>query len=142
MTTACRTAVAVIKGFSKLLGFEEIESRLRERRWNLRVPARFEAVLAVGGVCTRMRGVDIGRHGAGLLSSEPLPVGREIYLRVPALGLMGFAEVRHCSCREPGSYRIGVQFRDRLHRDPAMGGFGGAVSFAPAGGVAWDGPAD
>jgi hypothetical protein len=63
------------------------------------------------------RGVDIHCGGALILATRPLAPESVIFLHVKNFGLMGFAQVRHCSARGVNLYAIGVEFPKPLMRD-------------------------
>ncbi len=63
-----------------------------------------------------VHGVNITSGGALLLATKPLPPESVVLLQVKSLGLMGFAQVRHCAERGVNSYAIGVGFPSPLMR--------------------------
>ncbi len=64
---------------------------------------------------TQSRGVNMSSAGAQVISAEPIPVGRPVYLHSKELQLMGSAIVRHCT--ERGSkFLIGLEFQGSLTR--------------------------
>src|SRR5512133_3023462 len=86
-------------------------------RRHVRIPAEFDATLSGDTFgMLYVTGVDANRDGAGVQSTTPLDIGTQVFLKIPSLALMGFANVKHCSPRGNG-YLLGLQFRERLVRD-------------------------
>jgi hypothetical protein len=81
-----------------------------------RVPTNPVAVLSGPQGTNGVRCVEISRGGATVMVEQPVEVGTLVFLRLPNLGLMGFAHVRHCRAEGEGQ-RIGLQFRDGLTRE-------------------------
>lgn len=91
-------------------------------RRHIRMPAEFEAILNGCFGTLYATAVDINRDGIGVKTTASLQAGTLIFLKLPSLGLMGFANVRHCSdCRE--GYYLGLKFREPLSRDRETDGF-------------------
>jgi hypothetical protein len=61
--------------------------------------------------------VDINCGGALMLATRPLAPGSVVFVHVKNFGLMGFAQVRHCTARGVNLYAIGVEFPKPLMRD-------------------------
>ena len=109
-----RKMLAVKRWINKLASLYE-ETDVRR---HIRIPAEFDATLSGDAFgMLYVTGVDANRDGAGVQSSTPLDIGTLVFLKIPSLGLMGFAHVKHCSPRGNG-YLLGLEFRERLVRDP------------------------
>jgi hypothetical protein len=91
-----------------------------EDRRHVRLPVNFAATIAGIFGSIEVTGVNAHRTGAGLQSPEALPLGTLVFLRISNLGLVGFGHVRHCSPRGNG-YLLGIQFRENLARERAVG---------------------
>lgn len=104
--------VMLKRWITKLVNLYEDE----DGREHVRVPADFEATLTGPFGTLRVTGVDAHRKGAGVQSPMPLEIGTLVFLKIGSLGLMGFAQVRHCSERD-GGYLLGLRFREALTRD-------------------------
>jgi hypothetical protein len=106
-------------------------------RRHLRLPAEFSAIMSGSFGMLPVIGVDANRGGAGVQSTEALPLGSLVFLRITSLGLMGFAHVRHCSRRADG-YLLGLQFRDALSRERQEAGAWNWRQLSQAGRPLWD----
>ena len=85
-------------------------------RFKVKSPVTLSWQDAAGKTKTlRARALDMSTVGARVESPEPLTPGSFTYLKAPELKLMGSAIVRHCIARGFG-YRIGLEFRNPLHR--------------------------
>jgi hypothetical protein len=81
-----------------------------------RLRAAFTGALSGPFGTVHVSGIDLNRNGAGVQSSQELPEGTLVFLRIADVGLMGFAHVRHCSPRNDG-YFLGLEFREGLSRE-------------------------
>ena len=64
-----------------------------------------------------VRGVNLNRFGALVVTREPLKPGALVYFDARSLRRMGMAQVRHCEPVWGGArYRIGLEFRGELMR--------------------------
>jgi len=86
-----------------------------ERRAYTRLKFRFKAFLDVNGHRFQVRGIDLHRGGAGIVSESPLPIGALTFVYAKPHGLMGWATVRWCS-RSSSQYHMGLEFRSPLMR--------------------------
>src|SRR5271157_1195698 len=91
--------------------------RYRDRRMEPRLKVPFEARISGDCGSRGARGVDIHSNGALILTTRPLAPGSMIFVHVRNFGLMGFAQVRHCTARRVNSYAIGVEFPKPLMQD-------------------------
>jgi hypothetical protein len=84
----------------------------REGRSQSRRSVDCEVVLSLrdnqGTRVIRARGVDLSDSGARVEASEPIPVGEQVFVRVPDFGVGGSACVRHCTKRG-AKYTIGLE---------------------------------
>ena len=81
-----------------------------DRRAEPRLKVHFLAQISGEVGSCEVRGVNITSGGALLLATKPLPPESVVLLQAKSLGLMGFAQVRHCAERGANSYAIGVGF--------------------------------
>jgi hypothetical protein len=88
-----------------------------ERRCDHRLQVHFDAKLSSESGSMQVRGVDIHRDGALVLTRLPLAPKSVVFVRLKTFGLMGFAQVRHCTKRGWWNYAIGVEFPASLMRD-------------------------
>jgi PilZ domain len=93
-----------------------------ERRDYRRVRAEFRATLS--GDCTHaaVRGMDVSRQGAKVIAEQTFTEGLLVFVRLIDLGLAGFAHVRRCEPLAEGGFAVGLEFRDKLHREHAEAG--------------------
>jgi len=92
-------------------------SAYSDRRAEPRLRVDFLAQISGESGLRWVRGVNITSGGALLLAAQPLPPQSMVLFHVKSLGLMGFAQVRHCAERGMNSYAIGVSFPSPLMRD-------------------------
>jgi hypothetical protein len=90
-----------------------------ERRSDRRLKVEFEAVLSDPSGSLQVRGVDIHRDGALVLSRLPFAPGSVVFVRLKSFELVGFAEVRHCAERGASAYALGLEFPSPLMREEA-----------------------
>jgi hypothetical protein len=90
-----------------------------DRRVNHRLKVHFEAKISRESGWMRVRGLNVHAEGALFMASEPLAPQSVVFVRLKSFGLMGFAQVRHCTDREPWGYAIGVEFPTPLMREEA-----------------------
>ena len=83
-------------------------------RRHARLRAEFTGALSGPFGTVHVAGIDLNRDGAGVQSSQELPEGTLVFLRIADVGLMGFAHVRHCSPRPGEGYFLGLEFREGL----------------------------
>ncbi len=88
-----------------------------DRRAEPRLRVHFLAQISGESGLRCIRGVNINGGGALLLTTHPLPTQSVVLFHVKSLGLMGFAQVRHCAARGVNSYAIGIGFPSPLMRD-------------------------
>jgi PilZ domain len=91
-----------------------------ERRSFPRPPLGFRATMKLqkrdGTTATlRVRGYDLTRLGAKVISNEPLPPGSVVFLELPGFNLMGVGHILHCTAHRL-KFRIGMEFRTPLMR--------------------------
>ena len=77
----------------------------------------FEAKVARESGWMRARGVNMHAEGAMVVASRPLKPQSVVFVRLKSLGLMGYAQVRHCTERWLGGYAIGMVFRAPLMQE-------------------------
>ncbi len=87
-----------------------------DKRDHRRVRADFGVTIELNGGALQARGVDASRQGMGIVSERPLPQGTLVFLQLTDADLGGFAHVRHCTSRPDGKFKLGLKFRDQLHR--------------------------
>jgi hypothetical protein len=93
-------------------------SRNSDRRGERRLKANFLAQISGESGSCRVRGLDISSNGALLLATRPFATQSVVFFHSKSLGLMGFAQIRHCSERRGvNGYAIGVEFPSPLMRD-------------------------
>jgi hypothetical protein len=72
--------------------------------------------LLINGKRCGIRGIDLNKSGARIVSRVPLSPGDRVFLHLGSARVMGWAEVRHCIQRRIFGYNIGVEFRGPLMR--------------------------
>ena len=90
----------------------------RERRSLMRIKLRCRGTLTVlGGPAADLSALcaNISDNGALVLVNQPLPLGLEAILNIPALKLVGVGRVRHCH-RKRLRYAVGLEFYGPLRR--------------------------
>jgi hypothetical protein len=91
--------------------------RYNDRRTERRLKVDFLAQISGESGSCGACGVNISSGGALLLAKEPLAPESVVFFHAKSLGLMGFAQVRHCSeRRRVNGYAIGVVFLSPLMR--------------------------
>ena len=111
-------------------------------RRHARLRAEFTGVLSGPFGTAQVAGIDLNRDGAGVQSTQELPEGTLVFLRIADVGLMGFAHVRHCSSRAGGGYLLGLEFREGLSRERSdEPGEWNLRSYARSATLVWDEPA-
>jgi hypothetical protein len=108
------------RGFRAATGSDWTENRrLRysDRRAEPRLKVSFEASISGDAGSRRARGVDIHCGGALILATRPLASGSLVFFHAKSFGLMGFAQVRHCTANGVNLYAIGVEFPKPLMQD-------------------------
>ena len=88
-----------------------------DRRAEHRLKVAFAVGIAGESGPRVARGVDINCGGALMLATRPLAPESVVFVHVKNFGLMGFAQVRHCTARGVNLYAIGVEFPKPLMRD-------------------------
>src|SRR5687767_9033808 len=101
------------------LGWTRGKSNHAERRTAERRQLHFDAQVTLSIGSLSVRGVNIHPTGLGVLSSRPLPEGSSVFVRIKSLGLVGFAQVRHCNPHGLFSYSIGLEFQSKPMRQDA-----------------------
>ena len=61
--------------------------------------------------------VDASPAGMGLISRRKFRAGHRVLIRLKELDLVTFASVRRCEARPDGTFRLGLQFLDKLRRE-------------------------
>jgi hypothetical protein len=84
-----------------------------------RLRVNYDAALFVRQRPIAVRGLDIHRDGAGVISKEPFSPDSVIFVHMKSFRLRGFAHVRHCTQRDKSSFVIGLEFRSPLMREEA-----------------------
>jgi hypothetical protein len=96
---------------------ENQESAYNDRRAEPRLKVFFEARISGDTGSRWVRGLDINSGGALILATRPAAPESVVFFHVKSLGLMGFAQVRHCTARGVNGYAIGLGFPAPLMRD-------------------------
>jgi len=91
----------------------------QERRFNHRLRVNYEGALFGPGRAIAVRGLDIHRDGAGVISKQPFAPGSVVFVHLKSFRLRGFAHVRHCTPQDASSYLLGLEFRSPLMREEA-----------------------
>ena len=91
--------------------------RYTDRRAETRLKVPFDVRIAGECGSRAARGVDIHCSGALILSTRPLVPESLVFFHAKSFGLMGFAQVRHCTARGVNLYAIGVEFPKPLMQD-------------------------
>ena len=139
MAAYLKRGLSVFVWILDALGISEMNEMLKERRWHIRLETDFDVLLTADAVRSKVRGVNIDKNGLGVVSHEPMFVGEKVFIRIPVSGVMGFAEVRHCSALRSAEYRVGLRFCERLVADNRTR-HDQCLTYSSAG--AWDEPAD
>jgi hypothetical protein len=113
-------AVSVVAWFLVRAKRARTHRIMEERRSFPRPPLGFRATLKVqkqdGTQETiRVRGYDLTRFGAKVISDYPLPPGTVVFLDLPTYHLMGVGHIVHCKARRL-KFSIGMEFRSQLMR--------------------------
>lgn len=92
----------------------------KDRRSFPRPPLGFRATLNLNSeegetIAYPVRGYDLTRFGAMVISKRPIPPGSVVVLDLPSYHLIGVGYVRHCKPRRNG-FSVGMQFRNPLMR--------------------------
>jgi hypothetical protein len=95
---------------------EKKRLRYSDRRAEPRLKVLFEARISSESGSRGARGVNLHCGGALLLTKQPLAPESVVFVHLKNFGLMGFAQVRHCTKRGV-YYAIGVEFPKPLMRD-------------------------
>lgn len=88
-----------------------------DRRYNHRLKMHFDAKISRKSGWMRARGVNMHAGGAMVVASRPVAPQSVVFVRLKSLGLMGYAQVRHCTERWLGGYAIGMTFRAPLMQE-------------------------
>lgn len=112
-------------------------SALADARRHPRVETSFPVTLSGPLGTASVTCIEVSQGGAAVRTPAAVDPGALIFLRMPSLGLMGFAHVRHCK-PENGSYRLGLEFRGALSRERDAG-LDGFRRERLASQLAWDG---
>jgi hypothetical protein len=96
---------------------------VEERRSFPRPPSGFRATLKLqrrdGTSATiRVRGYNVTRFGAKVISNDPVPSGSVVFIELPSYKLMGIGHVVHCGAHHL-RFCIGMEFRSPLMRSYA-----------------------
>lgn len=83
-----------------------------ESRFNTGDEAIFQPLNPLSLDRQGVRIVDVSRNGLGILAPAPVLVGTIAQIRINTAVELG--EVRHCSARENGEYRIGLRLHSRV----------------------------
>ena len=102
---------------ARLSRSEDRPSAYKDRRTEPRLRVHFLARISDESGSRWVRGENLASGGALLLATQPLPPGSVVLFHAKSLGLMGFAQVRHCAERGVNRYAIGVRFPSPLMRD-------------------------
>jgi PilZ domain len=87
-----------------------------DQRDRKRLRANFNVSLEAAAGLLHTYGVDASRRGIGVLSRQPVTHGSLVFVSLSDLDLSGFAYVRHCTACADGTFRLGLNFRESLHR--------------------------
>lgn len=90
-----------------------------DRRVGHRLKVHFDARISGESGWMRVRGVNLHPEGALVIAGEPSTPQSVVFVRLKSFGLIGFAQVRHCTRLGPWSYAIGVQFPAPLMQEQA-----------------------
>jgi hypothetical protein len=113
-------AVSVAAWFLVRAARTRVRRIMDERRGFPRPKLGFRATLKLqkpdGTPLTlQVRGYDMTRLGAKVISNHPLPPGAVVFIDLPAYHLMGVGHILHCTAHGI-RFRIGMEFRNALMR--------------------------
>ena len=89
----------------------------RDRRINRRLKVKFEARISSESGRMQVDGVNIHPEGALVMARQPLAPQTVVFVQLKSFGLMGFAQVRHCTGQGESGYAIGVEFPSPLMKE-------------------------
>jgi PilZ domain len=115
-----RASSLLKRGFQAATGSNGMGKRrlaYSDRRAEHRLKVPFAVGIAGESGPRVARGVDIHGGGALILATRPLAPESLVFFHAKNFGLMGFAQVRHCTARGVNLYAIGVEFPKPLMRD-------------------------
>ena len=107
-------AVRWVREGSPTYGIEPARVGGAERRRHMRVKASFNATLSIDNRSLPVKGMDFHRYGAGVLSPIALTPGSVTFIHLIRAGLVGFAQVRHCTQRVKEGFAVGLEFSGEL----------------------------
>jgi hypothetical protein len=99
---------------SRICGF--MGTLCLDKRDRKRLRADFNVTIEGAAGLLQAHGVDATRRGIGVLARQPVQRGLLVFVCLSDVGLSGFAHVRHCTERADGTFRLGLKFRESLHR--------------------------
>ena len=117
---AFRASSLLKRGFQAATGCNWLENRrltYSDRRAEPRLKVPFAARISGESGSRSARGVDIHCGAALIMATRPLAPESLVFFHAKNFGLMGFAQVRHCTSRGLNLYAIGVEFPKPLMRD-------------------------
>lgn len=118
LQSAARTGISWISGLLPRSANPPVVLR-KSRRAVRRIKLNFTAQLCSGNDQFRVTGLDLHDGGARVLADRPVDVDTLVFMHFESPGLVGFANVRHCSPGERSKYIIGLQFRGSLMQEEA-----------------------
>jgi hypothetical protein len=113
-------AVVVVAWYLTKFARERRRMAYDERRAYPRPPLGFRATLTLqklDGASTtlRVRGYDLNKFGAMVVSKYPLKAGTIVVIEIPKYSLIGIGHVRHCNVQGM-KFWIGMEFKNQLMR--------------------------
>jgi hypothetical protein len=107
-------AVTWVKEGSPAYAGDTARTWTEQRRVRRRAREPFQAVLMVYGRPVQVRGTDLHELGAGVLSPIGIQPGTNVFIDLKSKGVVGFANVRHCTPRGKDNFAIGLEFPTEL----------------------------
>jgi len=96
------------------LQYRKARRARRDNRSDHRFKSKDRGWFDFEGARCSFRGIDLNNSGALIATRKPVVIGSDVFVYLTTAGLMGWAQVRHCSrigfCR----YQIGLHFRGPL----------------------------
>jgi len=127
LQSAARTGISWLAGLLPRSADPQV-TPIKSRRAVRRTKLDFNAVLCVANEQFPAKGVDFHVAGARVLADRPMDVDTLVFVHIESFGLVGFANVRHCSPNGQSKYAIGLQFRGELmQQEPGSWRFEHAV---------------
>jgi hypothetical protein len=87
-----------------------------ERRAQTRQKSSFSAILSSPNATIPVDGLNFHERGICVLSHQPLAPTSVIFIHIKGMGLLGFANVRHCT-QHGRSFAIGLEFESEPMRE-------------------------